>query len=76
MSLCKKRVFTNIVEYVSINYICKHRDGESTYIWHFTEKFPWLRGISEDIWKMAPERRTEAELPRLRQGPPVIAAGY
>lgn len=32
--------------------------------------------MNEGIWKMAPERRTEAELPRLRQGPPVIAAGY
>ena len=36
----KKRVFTNIPEYVSIFYICKHSDGESTYILHFTEKFP------------------------------------
>ena len=35
-----------------------------------------LRGMNEGIWKMAPERRTEAKLPRLRQGPPVIAAGY
>ena len=35
-----------------------------------------LRGINEGIWKMAPERRTEANLPRLRQVPPVIAAGY
>lgn len=68
MRKCRKRVFTNISEYVSIIYICKHSDGESTYISHFTEIFPWLRGINENIWKMAPERRTEAKVAKAATG--------
>lgn len=35
-----------------------------------------LRGMSEALWKMAPERRTEPETARLRQVPPVTAEGY
>ena len=76
MSLSKKeclQILMNVLAY----FIYVNTEMERVHIFCILQRISRrLRGINEGIWKMAPERRTEAELLRLRQVPPVIAAGY
>ena len=47
--------------FISVSHMDKekHRDEESTQMATVTEKSRWLRGMQENLWKMASERRTE-----------------